>query len=298
MPDLRQTNEYAKYMHLLGWQMHQCQMTNATLRLCSGQECQIFIRHIPLLGNIAKLQRPDGKLDPEALDEFAKKRNLAAFYIEPILHSSCYISHGFSPTKSCFLPPKTIHLDLTKPQSQLLKEMKSKTRYNVKVAQKHGVVVKESRDIDAFTKLWHQSARSRGMWLPQTKEIRALWTAFGPKAYLFLAHTSYPILHTSNPIAGVLMVHTPTTAYYMYAASTQEGKRLFAPTLLAWSVIKLAKKKNCKIFDFEGIYDERYPQTKSWKGFTKFKEGFGGKTVTYPETLVKHYNLLTKLITL
>lgn len=298
MQDLRQTKEYANYMHLLGWQVHQFQMSNVTLRLRSGQECQIFLKKIPLLGNIAKLQRPSGKLDPQALDEFAKEHKLAVFYIEPNSHLTIQPSNHFRPARTCFLPSKTIHINLLQSNEMLLSQMDKDTRYAIRLAQKKGVEVRESRDIEAFIKLWTKSTRSRGMWLPQTKEIRALWTAFGPKAHLFLAHTSYPILHTSNPIAGVLMVHTPTTAYYMYAASTKEGNKLSSPSLLVREAIKLAKKKGCKTFDFEGIYDDRYPQTKNWKGFTKFKEGFGGKTITYPQILVKYYNPILKLIRL
>ncbi len=44
-------------------------------------------------------------------------------------------------------PGKTLLVDLTKPEEQLLAEMHSKTRYNIKVAQKHGVVIKDEFDI-------------------------------------------------------------------------------------------------------------------------------------------------------
>jgi len=44
---------------------------------------------------------------------------------------------------------------------------------------------------------------------------------------------------------------------------------------------KLAKKMGCKIFDFEGIYDDRFP-LKSWLGFSRFKKSFGGLEVEYP----------------
>lgn len=47
-----------------------------------------------------------------------------------------------------------------------------------------------------------------------------------------------------------------------------------------------AKKRGCKIFDFEGIYDERFPN-KSWLGFTHFKKSFGGYEVSYPGTYTK-----------
>ena len=47
---------------------------------------------------------------------------------------------------------------------------------------------------------------------------------------------------------------------------------------------KERKKEGKKVFDFEGIYDERFPLI-SWKGFTRFKKGFGGIEVEYPGTL-------------
>ena len=72
----------------------------------------------------------------------------------------------------------------------------------------------------------------------------------------------------------------------MYAASTTNGKQLFVPTMLVWEAIKLGKKLGKKYFDFEGIYDERFP-LKAWKGFTRFKQSFGGKEVVFPGTLRK-----------
>ena len=73
----------------------------------------------------------------------------------------------------------------------------------------------------------------------------------------------------------------------MYAAASDAGKKLFAPTLCAWEAIKLSKKHGSKIFDFEGIYDERFP-LKSWHGFTRFKKSFGGREIEYPGAFVKY----------
>jgi lipid II:glycine glycyltransferase (peptidoglycan interpeptide bridge formation enzyme) len=57
---------------------------------------------------------------------------------------------------------------------------------------------------------------------------------------------------------------------------------------LVWEALKLAKKRGCRIFDFEGIYDERFPKAAaSWKGFTKFKEGFGGEKIVYLENFTR-----------
>lgn len=274
-------------MQLLGWSVVRCQLSDVS--------CQIFIRKLPLLGNIGKLQRPKGKLDPKKLDEFTKKHGLAALYIEPSLNTPVKIQNTkYKIHKDCFLPSKTIQIDLTQPQEKLFNQMKKDARYAVRFAQKQGVVIKESKDIETFIKLWQKSARSRGMWLPQKREIISLWNAFGPKAHCLVAYFDTPV-YPSIPVAGALIVESPNTAYYMYAFSTREGKKFSAPTLLVWEAMKLAKKKKCKTFDFEGIYDERYPQTKNWKGFTRFKEGFGGKIVIYPKTLVRYYNPFVRI---
>jgi lipid II:glycine glycyltransferase (peptidoglycan interpeptide bridge formation enzyme) len=89
-------------------------------------------------------------------------------------------------------------------------------------------------------------------------------------------------------LGGVLAVSTKDISYYMYAASTISGNKSFAPTLLAWEAIKYARSEGKKIFDFEGIYDERYP-LKNWKGFSRFKKSFGGKQVEFRLTVRRYF---------
>jgi len=72
----------------------------------------------------------------------------------------------------------------------------------------------------------------------------------------------------------------------MYAASNKRGKQLNVPTLLVWKTILIAKKRRMKIFDFEGIFDERFPLP-AWRGFTRFKKSFGGEEVEYPGAFIK-----------
>ena len=177
-------------------------------------------------------------------------------------------------------------------ENELLKNMRPKTRYNIKLAQKKGVKILVSQNIQEFINLWHSSARKRGMWLSQKQEIEGLFKIFKNKARLLLAYNDQELL------GGILLTYSLNSAFYIYAGSTKTGKQLFAPTLLAWEAIKIAKQMELKYFDFEGIYDERYSQTKNWKGFTKFKEGFGGKIVEYPRTLVYRKNIFLKLLNL
>lgn len=277
MTDLRQTPQYAKYMQTLGWEIEKINKN------------YVYLKKIPLFGKIAKLQRPSKGIFNFKFSVFNKTQNIAALYIEPPLNTRYKIPNIFKLARSAFLPSKTIQIDLTKTEGQLLKEMKSKTRYNIGLAQRKRVVVKKSEDINAFRDLWKSSAHRRFA-LPQSKEITALWHAFGKKAHLLLTYKENSLL------AGVLLARSPDTAFYMYAGSTREGKKLFAPTLVAWEAIRWAKKMRCKTFDFEGVYDKRYSSTRSWQGFTRFKEGFGGNAVEFPRTLVYHKNPLLKLL--
>ena len=143
--------------------------------------------------------------------------------------------------------------------------------------------ISNSNDIESFADFWQECAlKQRGMFLNQKKEIIEIYKAFGKNAYVIsvMKHPGDEIL------SAILMIFTKDIAYYMYAASTDEGKKLFSPTINAWAAIKLAKKLKSKVFDFEGIYDERFP-IKSWQGFTRFKKSFGGREVEYPGAFVK-----------
>jgi lipid II:glycine glycyltransferase (peptidoglycan interpeptide bridge formation enzyme) len=279
MLDLRQTSEYAKYMAASGWQVVQMPQT----------KYQIFLKKIPFLGTLAKAQRPFGNLDTKYLQDFIKEHKISILSIEPV--KEVPLLPNFSYAKSPYLPSKTIQLALNKSETELLKQMRQKTRYNIKIAKKHKVIVKKSSDINNFVELWQKAAAKRGQFLPQKKEIKALFENFGNKAHLYYASKE------NNPIAGLLILDSQDTAYYMYAFSLKLGRELFAPTLLSWKAIQDAKKRKLKIFDFDGIYDERYPETtKHWRGFTKFKQGFGGKVVEFPRTLIYYKNPILKLL--
>lgn len=281
MTDLRQTPEYAQYMKSLGWQA------------VSLDNNLVYLKNIPLIGKIAKLQRPKSEIIESSLTTFIDQNKVSVFYIEPNTGNG-FKNLNFKTSKSCFLPSKTIHMDLKLSEQEILKQIKKKTRYSVRLAQKQNLCVTKSQDVALFIKMWEISARKRGMWLPQKKEILSLWNAFKDNTHCLIANSD--TLHQKKPLAGVLIVRANNVAYYMYAFSTQEGNKLSAPTFLVWEAIKLAKKKNCEIFDFEGIYDKRYPQTKNWKGFTKFKEGFGGEIIEYPQTIVRYSNTLLRYL--
>ncbi len=126
--------------------------------------------------------------------------------------------------------------------------------------------------------------------MPSLKWLQALKDSFKDDFFQLTAKNA-----KSEPIlAGIILLKHDKIMYYYYAFSSKEGQKLFAPYLLVWEGIKLAKKQGCQIFDFEGIEDSRYKSTKSWRGFTHFKKSFGGKEVEYPGSFSQYSNSLAR----
>lgn len=264
MMDLRQTPEYANYVKSINWKVERVNGNN------------YFIKKLPLLGNIIKLQRPN-VLKNGDVKKILDKYKPFQFVIEPNIG---HPASEFKLSKSPYLPTKTLQIDLTKSNVQLLKNMHQKTRYNIKVATKNGVEISSGTDISQFSDFWHKCQMKRLLFLSQKKEITALYKSFNKNRDILLAK------HDGSVVAALLVIGTGKVSYYMYAGSSKLGKDLHAPTLLTWEAISMSKAHGSKVFDFEGLYDDRFP-LESWRGFTKFKKGFGGYEVEYPGCYIK-----------
>lgn len=267
MTDLRQSENYGLYLKKIGWQVDSLQFTVYRL--------QVFIKKIPFLGNFVKILRPNKQPPVQILDQIA--HNYRAFAVQI----------NYSPTK-------TLRLDLTPSLEEILSQMTKEARYEIRKAEKQKVTVRASDDIELFAGMWQKNALRRGFFIPFKKEIRSVYEAFGADAHLFLGYLG-DLGHLDKPLAGVLILISGETASYFHACSTPRGRKLAVPSLVVWEAIKLAKSKGCQVFDFEGIYDERFP-IKSWKGFTHFKKSFGGKEVSFPGSFTKYYNPFLRLL--
>ena len=267
--DLRQTNNYSQYMQDLGW------------RVDEYKGVHIYLKKI-FFWSFVKVQRPNNLIVKEFNSYLLRKYKRSTVYIEPanVKQYEEFVNSKFKKYNSPFLPSKTVQIDLRRSEDQLLKEMHYKTRYNCKKATSDKMQATKSDSIDKFAEFWQRCAGQRGMFLSQKKEIRAIYNAFSKDAVIHYVHIN------NEWLSAILRISTSNVSYYMYAASTKDGKKLFAPTIITWEAIKAAKKEGKKVFDFEGVFDERFPLT-SWKGFTRFKKGFGGIEVEYPGTLRK-----------
>jgi hypothetical protein len=272
----QQSDLYAEYITRLGW----------TSQIVDGQ--YIFIRYLPVLGGIMKIHRPEKLPSTKKIIPLIKKYSTKTLVIEPVasqnqkqLDTWCKtLGHYIKINSTPYLPTKTIRVDITSPEQTIFNNFSEAKRRAVRRAMKLGVTIKQSSNIHELIGIKNKSSGLFGF--ITTSGIDKMWDIFTNKHMAILLAYSNP----SHIIGGVLLLFWKGIAYYWIAGATREGKKLYAPTLLAFEAMKLGKHKGCKQFDFVGAWDERIPnKNNEWKGFTKFKEGFGGTTLYYPLVL-------------
>lgn len=276
--DIRQIPQYAQYLKLLGWE---------TIKIDDGQ---IFIKKLPLIGSVIKVQRIKSPVPFKAIEKIAKDNRAFQVLIDQDnsqdtkyqIPNTQYKKYGYKINKTPYFPTKTILIDLKRSEKEIFDSFSEAKRRAVRRAKKNNLFIKEVKSPDEFIRLKEKSLWEKPV-IPimARKEILSLHQIFFPKsAKILIAYRQ------EKPVAGVFLLFSDKVAYYWLAAATNEGKKLFAPNLLVYESLIRAKNIGYQSFDFEGIYDERFP-VDAWLGFTKFKKGFGGEEVIYPPSLIK-----------
>lgn len=180
-------------------------------------------------------------------------------------------------------PATTSLIDLAKSEDELLAAMHQKTRYNIKVAQKHGVTVREGRgeeDVLAFLRLSEETAQRDGFRSHAGAYLRATLEKSG-LARLRIAELD------GKALAANLEIAFGGTVTYLHGASSSENRNAMAPYLLHWEAMQTAKREGKRFYDLWGCNpaDETDPYfKKSWEGISRFKYGWGGEIVNLAGT--------------
>lgn len=166
-------------------------------------------------------------------------------------------------------------LDLEKTEDELLQNMRKTTRYLVRKAEKMPIEITSStsmEDFKAFDTLYRITSKRHGF-VPH-RGMKEELEIFGAdnQAELFLAK------YEGKVIAGAIIIFYGDQAIYHHAASDDVYRDIPAPYLLQWEIIKAAKKRGMKLYNFWGVIPENKPNH-PWRGLTLFKTGFGGRRV-------------------
>lgn len=264
MRDLRQTKVYADHMSGLNWIVEK------------QNDNYYFIKHFPILGSFIKLQRPE-KLIINEVYKITNKHKAFQILIEPKKKSQekKLISASFKKTSS-YLPTKTLILDLTKSPNEILKKTKKDCRQAINKTNKLKTKeAKNTKEINAFQALWLSQVNFK-RYVPSIKNLLSLKNAFKDNSLFLFFQDS-----------GAIFLIADAKAYYWQAFVGKKGRKEKLGYQILWQGILWAKQKKAKVFDFEGIEDERFPN-KAWHGFTHFKKSFSGKEVYYPGSYKKN----------
>ncbi len=309
-----QTSAWATLKSRFGWNAGRVAV------LDSGQVvagASVLLRRLPLgLATLAYI--PKGPLvnwDDAALvsklfermDELCRSRRAFAVKLEPDIEatrselerpSSLVLRPSSSVQPHC-----TILLDLTKTEDELLAAMHQKTRYNIRLAARKGVVVREGSvdDLPAFYALTQVTGARDGFGVHSAEYYRAAFELFVPRGWArLLIADVHEVGLEPEPVAAIMAFAFGSKAWYMYGASGDAHRERMPNHALQWEAIRWSKSQGCATYDLWGVPDEdeatldaQYLNRSDglW-GVYRFKRGFGGRLVRYVGAFDRVYNPL------
>lgn len=241
---------------------------------------QVIQKTVPYFGTYMYVPRgPIGAVSVVNISEIAHNdlflRMESAFesdHPQPLL-----VKEGGLRTPS-IQPAHTFITNLSPSSDELLANMHEKTRYNIRLAEKKGVQIEiGSATIDDVWPVFEATA-SRDVFRLHGKEYYRKMIECGV-AFLAVAK------HDGDILAANIMVDFGDTRTYLHGASSNVKRNLMAPYLLHWELIKEAKSRGIKFYDWWGVAPVDAPADHPWSGISRFKRGFGGEEVAYPDAV-------------
>jgi peptidoglycan pentaglycine glycine transferase (the first glycine) len=194
-------------------------------------------------------------------------------------------------------PPRTIVLDLQASEEEILARMKQKTRYNIRLAERRGVRVRQgtAEDMALFGLLVERTGERNAFGVHQPAYYSAAYEIFAPDSVaLFIAE------YREQPLATIMVFRNGTRAAYLYGASSDEERQHMPAYALQWAAIRWARAAGCLTYDLWGVPD--FPEDELESRFTgqsdglwgvyRFKRGFGGELKRTVGTADRVYNRL------
>ena len=263
-----------------------------------GSLC-VWIRKIPIFGNLMYVARGpvcdihDKKVLEDlknGADELAKKYKAFVLRMEPDIEKSdeefrkiatelgFKIKDDSKDFKDEIQPRFVFQLDLKgKNKDQIFSEFHQKTRYNVRLAGKKGVEIKEGtkEDLKIFHDIMVETGKRDNFLIRSLSYFEKMYDCLAPEHMkLLMAY------HDGEPISGIIPIMYGNKVWYLYGASSNTKRNLMPNYLLQWTMIQEAIDRGADMYDFRGVsgvVDENHPQY----GLYRFKKGFNARFVEF-----------------
>ncbi len=183
------------------------------------------------------------------------------------------LASGFS----AFQPQFVYQTDLTgSTQESLLARFRSKTRYNIRLAQRRGVTVSQGglADVEVFHQMMVETAERDGFPCRSEAFFQRILLGMGSHGRLLLARKD------GLPLAGAIQITLGKKSWYAYGCSFACGREDMPNFLLQWEMMRYALEQGCRLYDFRGVEGPGEPGSPGW-GLHRFKQGFDATLVEY-----------------
>lgn len=277
-----QTSRWGEFKKAFGWLPLYVQNQD------SG--AQILFRQLPLGLTVAYIPKGPIGMDWGALlpdiENICRRRRAIVIYIEPDTwqDDSPILTQKlprYKPSSISIQPRRTITLSLEGGEEEWLQRMKQKTRYNIRLAEKKGVIIAKSTDLVAFNELMQVTGERDQFGVHQESYYRAAYELFHPDGLceLFMA------VYENRPLAAIMVFKRGRRAWYFYGASDENERNRMPTYLLQWEAMRWAAEAGCMEYDLWGVPDQDEDTLEAkfadhsdglW-GVYRFKRGFGGQ---------------------
>ncbi len=230
-------------------------------------------------------------LEPEMLDTPEARAHLHACSLRSVART--------------IQPPRTIVVDIAPDEDAILAQMRPKTRYNIRLAERKGVTVREGTvdDAAAFYALMTETGSRDAFGIHSEAYYRRVFELFLPSG-----HAALLLAEVEGKLVAALVVFAlGAKAWYLYGASSDRHREKMPPYALQWAAIRWAKARGCTSYDLWGIpdFDEETLEAEFTErndnlwGVYRFKRGFGGQVIRcvglWEQSLHPLYPLAAKL---
>lgn len=188
---------------------------------------------------------------------------------------------GLTQSPQTIQPVRTIRIDLQGDEEDILMRMKSKTRYNIRLAARKGVDVRSWSDVQSFSEMMDETADRAEFGAHSRSYYRKAYELFNPNGECELLVAEFEAL----PVAAIMVFKRGSRAWYFYGASRSLHRDKMPTYALQWEAMRWARARGCTSYDLWGVPD--HPEVELEAHFTershglwgvyRFKRGFGGE---------------------
>lgn len=251
---------------------------------------QILVRKLPFpLNNFAYVPRGALVLSKKPIERARISREIALWVskniqpkpiclsMEPDWNDGEFdFSKDWKPAKNTILIPKTLILDLTKTENELLAEMSKKTRQYIRKSSLEVSVreIKTKEEIEQALDIYEQTAKRAGFAIHNREYYLNLKDKMGENSPIFAAFAKRfkeenaeenANTQTEEMVAFLWLASSQKTSFELYGGVTDLGQKLRANYILKWLTIIEMKNRGVERYDFNGLLND---------GISKFKASF------------------------